>query len=129
MRKLLFVVLVCLFFYPAPEAAVANQSNPPTSSDKSMLMYRDFVSSCLETSIMEAIKKEYNIPYGSFENKYENNTISYGLNEGHDGFVAVAYVRPGNVDQVDRLTFHVIPDLIQYGKGIKLLKYERAADS
>lgn len=78
---------------------------------------------------MEAIRMEYNISQGGYENKYEKNTISYGLPEGQDGFITVVYVRPNDVDHVDRLTFHIKPHLIQYGKGIKLLKYERAVDS
>lgn len=129
MRKsLLLLVLVLLFLYSDPKVAVANHSNPFTPEEKSMLMYKDFLSSCLSINIMEAIKVEYNISQGGFEHKYESNAISYGLHEGH-GFVAVVYVRPVDVDHFDRLTFHVKPDLIQYGNGIKLLKYERAVDS
>lgn len=132
MRKsLLMLVLTFLLLYLAPNTAEGIQSNPLTPEEKSFLWYKDFVSSCLGPNIMESIKMEYNISQGGYgyENRYEKNIISYGLQEGYDGFVIVVYVRPNHVDHLDRLTFYVKPHLIQYGKVIQLSKYERAVDS
>jgi hypothetical protein len=117
-----------LAYAKVQSTVVANQSNPLTPEEKSMLMYKDFLSSSLSSNIMEEIRKEYNITQGGFEHKYERNAISYGFHQEHGGFVAVVYVRPVDVEHVDRLTFLVKPNLIQYGKGVKLLKYERAVD-
>ncbi|MDQ0876521.1 hypothetical protein QFZ77_005180 [Paenibacillus sp. V4I3] len=95
MRKsLLMLVLAFLFLNLAPNTAEGNQSNPLTPEEKSFLWYKDFVSSCLGPNIMESIKMEYNISQGGYgyENRYEKNKISYGLQEGYDGFVIVVYV-------------------------------------
>lgn len=101
----MLLVLTLLLLY-SPKPVVGNQSNPLTPEEKSFLWYKDFVSSCLGSNIMESIKVEYNTSQGGYENKYEKNTISYGLQEGQDGFVTVVYVRPNDVDHLDRLTFH-----------------------
>ncbi|UJF31890.1 hypothetical protein [Paenibacillus hexagrammi] len=75
---------------------------------------------------MRAIQEKYTISQAGYENMYEITEISYGAHDGHDGFIVTVYIRPIRMEHVDRLTFHVIPNLIQFGKGIKLLKYEKA---